>query len=109
MDAGRLKNRISIQRREKVQKPSGQIVGEWVDVATVWADVKCTDSKTATEEGVVIHEGLFRFRIRWRPDLRADMRILWAGRTFELTGPPVDWESERVGLTLLARELSTHE
>jgi SPP1 family predicted phage head-tail adaptor len=105
MQAGRLNKRITIQRQQKIQKPSGQLIGEWVDVCTIWAEVNCTDSKAVDSNGVIQHEGLYRFFIRWRTGITADMRVQWDGRIFELTGPPADWKGERIGLTLITKEL----
>lgn len=105
MDAGKLSKRITIQRREKTRNPSGQTVGMWKDVCTVWADVQCTDSKTVDSNGAIQHEGLYRFHIRWRSGITAEMRVLWQGRVFSLVGPPADWKGEKTGLTLLAKEL----
>ena len=111
MEAGRLNKRITIQRREKTRNPSGQTVGEWKDVCTVWAEVNCTDSKVVDANGAIQHEGLYRFYIRWRPGITAEMRVVWQvtrgckGRVFLLVGPPADWKGEKAGLTLLAKEL----
>lgn len=105
MNAGKLNKRITIQRREKAQLPSGQVTGDWVPFCTVWAEVKCTDSRAVDSNGVIQHEGLYRFYIRWRPGISAEMRVLWQERTFELVGPPADWKGEKVGLTLLTKEL----
>lgn len=104
MNAGKLRERITIQQREKKKKPSGQVVGDWVDLCTVWAQVKCTNSKTVDSSGVVQHETVYRFYIRWRSEITAEMRVVWNGRIFELTGPPADWKSEKIGLTLLTKE-----
>lgn len=105
MEAWKLRHKIVIQKRSLTRTAAGQRVGEWVDFATVWAQIQCTDSKSVDSDGVIQHEGLYKFFIRWRKGITAEMRILWDGRTFELTGPPVDWKTERRGLTLLAREL----
>lgn len=105
MEAGKLNKRITLQRKDQGRKPSGQMVGEWVDVCTLWAEVNCTDSKAVDSDGVVQHEGLYRFYIRWRAGITPEMRVKWAGRIFELVGPPVDWKGEKVGLTLLTREM----
>ena len=105
MEAGRLNKRITIQRQEKVRKPSGQVVGEWKSVCTVWAEVNCTDSKAVDSNGAIQHEGLYRFYIRWRRGITAEMRVVWDGRIFPLVGPPADWKGEKAGLTLLAKEL----
>lgn len=105
MDAGALNKRITIQKPTKQRASSGQQIPGWEDVCTIWADVKCTDSKTVDNDGVIRHEGLYRFYIRWRPNITAEMRVKWKDRIFELTGPPADWKSERSGLTLIAKEL----
>ena len=105
MDAGRLNKRITIQRQTNVRLASGPRKGVWQDVCTVWAEVNCTDSKVLDSDGVIQHEGLYRFYIRWRAGITAEMRVVWQGRTFTLVGPPVDWKGENVGLTLLAKEL----
>ena len=105
MEAGRLNKRITIQRREKTRNPSGQTVGEWKDGCTVWAEANCADSKALDANGAVQHEGLYRFYIRWRPGITAEMRVVWQGRIFLLGGPPADWKGEKAGLTLLAKEL----
>ena len=105
MRAGKLNRRITLQRREDVRQPSGQKKPEWVDWKTVWAQMKCTDGKTADSTGAIQHEGIYRFYIRRIPGIRADMRVFYRGRVFTLTGPPIDWEDEK-GLTLLAKELS---
>ena len=105
MDAGKLNRRITIQRREVKRTASGQRVGDWVDYCTVWAQIQCTDSKTVDSDGVVVHEGIYKFFIRWRTGITAEMRVLYGDRVFELTGPPADWKDERSGLTLLAREI----
>ena len=104
MDAGKLRHRITIQTLKEKKAKSGQVKGEWEDLCTVWAQAKCTNSRTADSEGVIQHECLYRFHIRWRPSLTAEMRVVWNGRIFELIGPPVDWAEEKSGLTLLARE-----
>lgn len=105
MEAGRLTKRITIQRQTSRRLPSGQVKQDWADVCTVWAEVNCTDSKAVDSDGVIQHEGLYRFYIRWRGGLTAGMRVVWQGRTFNLVGPPADWKGERRGLTLLTKEL----
>lgn len=109
MDAGKLNKRITIQRKVKTRAPSGQPTEGWEDVCTVWADMVCTDSKAADQDGVIVHEGLYRFRIRYRRGLDAEMRVLYRDgdreRVFPLVGPPADWEGNRVGLTLICKEL----
>lgn len=107
MRAGKLNKRIVIQEQVIETKPSGQKVpGEWVDKFRLWAQVKCTDSRAINDDGVIQHEATYKFYIRKRKGITAQMRILWDNRTFVLVGPPVDWMDDRTGLTLIAKELS---
>lgn len=105
MEAGKLNKRITIQKLVPKAKASGQQDGEWVDVYTVWAQVKCTSPRTINDEGVVQHEATYKFYIRKRNGITAQMRVKWDGRIFILVGPPVDWADERTGLTLITKEL----
>lgn len=105
MKAGRLRERITIQREVKKATAANQQVGEWVDVCEIWAEVKSIDVRTVDGNGFVQHESTFKFYIRRRDDISAQMRVKWKNRTFALVGPPVDWVNERNGLTLITKEL----
>ena len=105
MKAGKLNQRIVIQREEKKTTASNQQVGEGVDVCEIWAQVKCTDSGVIDGNGFIQHEATYKFYIRRREDITAQMRVKWKGRIFNLVGPPVDWNNERTGLTLITKEL----
>lgn len=105
MEAGKLNKRITIQKMVPKSSASGQQGGEWEDVYTVWAQVKCTSPRTINDEGVVQHEATYKFFIRKRKGITAQMRVKWDGRIFNLVGPPVDWADERTGLTLITKEL----
>lgn len=105
VQVGRLNKRITLQKPGFTRLPSGQKVPEWLPFCTVWAEVQCTDSRAVSAEGLIQHEGLYRFYVRWRRGITAQMRVLWDDRTFEQVGPPADWKGEKDGLTLLCREL----
>ena len=109
MEAGKLNKKITIQKPVKTKSRMGQEVTEWQTVCTTWSDMICTDSKAATQDGVIVHEGLYRFRIRWQRGLTAEMRVIFKDgdteRIFPLAGPPANWEGNRDGLTLLCKEL----
>lgn len=106
MEAGKLNKRITIQRKVPKTKASGQQSGDWEDVCTVWAQVKCSSPRVINDDGVLQHEATYNFYIRRRKGITAQMRILWDDRIFYLVGPPVDWADERTGLTLITKELA---
>lgn len=111
MEAGRLNHRITIQRPIKSQSKSNQTKTDWKDYLTLWAEIQCTDSTAVSTDGAIQHEGLYKFYIRYTEGITAEMRIKYgkksdgSDRIFILTGPPADWKGERIGLTLLAKEL----
>ena len=105
MKAGKLRERITIQREVKKTTAANQQIGEWVDVCEIWAEVRCSDSGQIDGEGFVQHEATYKFYIRRRDDITAQMRVKWKNRTFNLVGPPIDWANERTGMTLITKEL----
>lgn len=106
MNAGQLRERITIQREVKQTTASNQKIGVWEDVCTVWAEARCTSSTLLDGDGFAVHASTWKFYIRRRDDIRAGMRIKWKDRIFQLEGPPIDWAKERNGLTLIAKEIS---
>lgn len=105
MKAGALRERITLQREVKKTTSTNQQIGEWEDVCEIWAEAKCTSSKVIDGDGFVVHAATWKFYIRRRDDITAQMRVKWKGRIFVLEGPPVDWTNERNGLTLITKEL----
>lgn len=106
MEAGRLNKRITLLRF--VPEPSDtrqKTKGSYVPAFTVWAEVLCTQSTIATDGGAIVYETVYKFNVRYRDDILPNMRIQYNGKTFSLTGAPVDWKKSRNGITLLAKEV----
>lgn len=108
MEAGKMRERIQFLRfvPDRDTKTNQQTKGQYVPAFSCWADVKCTQSAVQDLSGALVYTAVYKFYIRRRDGIAPNMRILWKGREFTLTGPPVDWKSERTGLTLVAREVS---
>lgn len=76
--AGQLCDRITIQRR----LPGGglgQPSNTWEDVAQVWANIRFGSGAEAIRAGQVASKAQASIRIRWRTDIKADMRAVCAG------------------------------
>lgn len=107
MNAGQLDQKITLQRFVPEKSDTRQKTkGTYVDAFTVWAGVRCTQSSVAADDGAVVYVTVYKFYIRRRDDILPNMRVKWKGKTFSLTGAPVDWKNEKNGLTLLAREVT---
>ncbi|WP_368655394.1 phage head closure protein [Castellaniella ginsengisoli] len=89
MQAGNLNRKITIQKRVQGQSPSGQPIDEWQDVTKVWAWVKTQSGmavarQTGESGGVAMSLNSYSFRVRFRPDITDDMRIVYGGLYFDI-------------------------
>ena len=76
---GRMDKRIQLQAYIKT---SG--VSVWTTQATLWAEFKKPDLKTAELTGNMVSELTREIGIRYRADVRKGWRVLWGTRTFEV-------------------------
>jgi SPP1 family predicted phage head-tail adaptor len=92
INAGRLDQRITIQRREEPRtiNARGEDVSPWVDVATVWASADPKRGAEFMSAQQLQAEGPVLFRIRWRTGVTEKMRVLWRGVPYAIVSPPID-------------------
>ena len=103
--SGQMRERVTIQAPADQQSPLGEATVTWSDVATVWASVmgvSARDYFAAQQSGVVITH---RIRIRFLPELNHQQRMIWRGRTFEISSI-LERENRSVH-EILAREDAT--
>lgn len=101
-----LSERIKIVYHERTRNAVGDIIdGEEVLRAEVWAKVLPLvgriDDITPERLNTVTH----RITIRYRNDVLPDDEVLWRGRRFQLTTPPIDVESRRIWTTFDVQEV----
>lgn len=89
MKAGNLNRRILIQKRTQVQDEAGQPIDAWVDVVKVWAWVKTQSGmavarQSTAQDGVAMSVNSYSFRIRYRPSVTDDMRVVYGGLNFDI-------------------------
>lgn len=77
MKAGRLKRRVTFQRSETHQGQAGEVIHSWVDIATVWAEIKTISGRELMKAGTVYADATVRIWTRFRDDITADNRILY--------------------------------
>lgn len=85
LPAGKLNRRITIQRSGG-QDAAGQPLDEWVDVAKVWSWPKTQTGMGVTRNAgnVAIALSSYSFRIRYRPAITDDMRVVHDGVVFAI-------------------------
>ncbi|MFT0533932.1 phage head closure protein [Castellaniella hirudinis] len=88
MEAGRLNRKITIQKRTQVQDESGQPKDAWTDVAKLWAWVKTQTGMGSLRNdqagSVSMSLVAYSFRIRYRPSVTDDMRVVYGGLNFDI-------------------------
>ncbi|MCG3461068.1 phage head closure protein [Xenorhabdus bovienii] len=84
MQAGRLRNRITLQNFIQVNLPSGQRMQEWQDIATVWAEVKHISGRELLASGAALSEATVRIWLRYRMDVTSASRIVFKGQVYDI-------------------------
>lgn len=102
--AGRLRERVRVERWVGGPDLSGGEVGSWVAGESVWAEVVSGGFGAATEaERVAKHP---RYRLRMRREARADLRcrLRWRGRVLAVLSVARDPWAPVVELLVEERE-----
>ncbi|MDE9545525.1 phage head closure protein [Xenorhabdus bovienii] len=84
MQAGRLRNRITLQNFIQVNLPSGQRMQEWQDIATVWAEVKHISGRELLASGAALSEATVRIWLRYRSDVTSASRLVFKGQIYDI-------------------------
>ncbi len=86
VDPGELSERVILQRRVVVQDAYGQATITWTAIATVWARVRAVSGREFFAAAQVQQEQTVKVLIRYRTDLDATCRLVWQGRSHDITG-----------------------
>lgn len=104
----RYDRQLTIQQPVRVRDPKyGTYAITWQNVATVWAEVKDSLPSRAESfaDGIEMSQRPCRVRIRYRDDIRTDMRLLYRGRTLRIMS--MAEYGRRDAIELMAVEFST--
>ncbi len=106
MRAGELRHRVTIQRLVTGQDDYGQPLDAWQDVATVWAKVEdLTGREYFQAQQVPTVQVSSRVTIRWRSDVKPEMRVLASNRLLDIKAA-LDPDGKRRELQLMCLEVT---
>lgn len=103
INAGRMDQRITLQRRTTGVDALGHESSTWTSFAEVWAGVTSKRGREYFSAGSVQGQASIAARIRYRADLVGDsgtLRILWRGEPYDVTEPPQDVDGQRTAIDL---------
>jgi len=101
INAGDLRERITLQSPPTGRDSLGQRSGAWVDESTVWAAAWPLSSRELLAAGQIQSEVTVRFRIRYRAGVLPSWRVLWRGVPHAIVGDPIDVHGRQVVLDLM--------
>jgi SPP1 family predicted phage head-tail adaptor len=100
--AGELRHRVTIQGRTITRNSYGEEKVDWMPVATVWAEVTDLSGREYFAAQQVQAEVTTRIRIRYRPGVAPEMRVVAGARTFDILAV-LDPDGRRRELHLMCR------
>ncbi len=109
VNVGKLNKRITFLKPTEKEDDMGQTKTEWAPYRSVWATVKPFKSSESAFMGKLKPETTHRFYVRYNQYVTADMRILYHGRTFEISGSPIDIDERHEILEIQATEVFERE
>tara|TARA_Y100000310_G_scaffold325782_1_gene389813 strand:+ start:284 stop:613 length:330 start_codon:yes stop_codon:yes gene_type:complete len=104
MAAGRLRDRITVERQTTTEDEFGNTVGGWSALLTLWADVRETPGKERIAAGRLEASRTATIRVRKSAQsdgITAADRIVYRGATWNITSAPVEVSNRGAMLELL--------
>ena len=102
MQAGRLDQRVTIERQSTTPGPLGQPVNVWAPLMTVWAAVDPLVGREYIAAGAMQSQVTTRVRMRYRPGIKATDRVIHDGKTYGIVSV-IDVRSQGRELVLMCK------
>lgn len=102
MNPGKYNHIIVLQSKTETTDEYGGPVESWADVATAWARVQPIKGREMIAAQAAKSETDVRFYTRYQDNLTTAMRIIYAGKNYDITGI-VDIDERHVELEISAK------
>lgn len=86
----RYDRRIKIQAKTITTSADGVVKEVWVDYLTLWASREPLRGREFFAAAAENAEATVKYRVRYRTDIRSDMRIYDRGRIHNIIAPPLE-------------------
>ena len=84
MEAGKLRNRVTIQKKSVVRDSYGAETITWVTHCQAWASIEPLRGREFMEARQAQAELTTRIRVRYQSGIEPEMRVLFGTRTFDI-------------------------
>jgi len=107
MQAGRLRQRVELKTIQHTQdENSGAMIESWQSSGFVWAGIEALSARDFIAASAAQSDISARAIIRYRADIKAGMRLIHGGATYQIEGALPDKQSGQEYLTLLLKSVS---
>lgn len=104
VQAGSLNKRAKIQQIATAQNTFGEAEEAWTDIANVWVEEIPLSGREFFAAKQINASLTTKIRMRYRPDIKPEMRILLEGRTLDINNV-MDMDGKKKVLELLCSEV----
>ena len=105
MNAGKLDQRVTVERFTSTQDELGQPIETWAPLFTCWAAVEPLTGREYLAAQAAVSEVTARIRMRFRPWMTAQDRVIHNGTIYQIESL-IDVRSENRELVLMCKALS---
>lgn len=106
MQAGRLRQRVTILQNIQTKNKIGQAISQWQEQTKLWCEFVPLSVNTIIAAQSTSNQITARCVIRYRNDIKSGMRLMHDGTTYQIDGPPLpDPKTGRQYLTLMLKNL----
>lgn len=99
MFSGRLRSRVTLQRRSVTRDTTGAEVETWADLATVWAEVEALLGREFWASQAITSSQVMKFTLRHLANVTTVDRLVWNNRTWNIRSAPPDPNGRELVLT----------
>jgi SPP1 family predicted phage head-tail adaptor len=103
MQAGKLRHRVTIQRKASGVDTLGQSSGGWVCVNTCWASVRTLTGNELEKAKILVPAASTEIIMRYNPDTNEQCRAVFKERIFNI-GNVNNIDQRNIQLTLICSE-----
>ena len=103
MEAGKLRNRITLQQRTLATDSYGQPIESWADLVTVWAEVRSLSGRESMIASAMQGVTNYEINIRYRTGITQDMRIRYKTKYLDIQSIVTDFDLKKK-ITLFCTE-----
>lgn len=105
MQAGALDRQITLLAPTSTQNNAGETTTTYTAIATVWGQVRQPSASETIRNAATTAQVQYAIRIRWRDDVTAAFRLLYQGRTLEIS-QVIEGNKRRTELQIVAHEVT---